>query len=201
MEKRAAITINERNLRKARLLCGVWPLYYGAFTVVAWAAAYNFMPGMDETRTRLFAALLVLTLGLSLAMLYSVLELLLVPLLELFRMSCPSGHYLVGQMFASPKECAVQNRQDTKKYRAAQALAQLLTCGKIGNFFERLGPAYEFSMIFCGFVLATVIPADGLAESLCVFSLFSACGVVSEVGRKFVVAHISAAGQIIPVQK
>lgn len=196
-----AITINEPKLKQARLMCGIWPFFYITATPLAWATVSNIITVLSNmTQKRLWASLSVLTMGASLIMVYALFQFLLIPILELFRMSRPSGHYLVGQIFESPADCLEQNEKDAGKFHAAYALAKLLSCNKIGNFLNTVGPAYEISMIFCGFVLAAAIPMGSVVEALIVFSTFSLYGLAAEFGRRMVISHISEAGQIAPVQ-
>lgn len=198
--KTKAITINEHKLRKARLLCGVWPFFYGVATPFTYMVVSSTITLFNMTQRRLLAVLYILTMGLSMVMVYAIFQFLLEPMKELFRMSRPNGHYLVGQIFESPADCLEQNEKDTGKFHAAYALAKLLSCDKIGNFLNTVGPVYEISMMFSGFVMATAVPLGSVEESLIVFSMFALCGLTAEFGRRMVISHISEAGQIVHAQ-
>ena len=194
--KAKAITINEHKLKKARLLCGIWPFFYGVATPFTYMAVFSIITLSDMAQRRLLVVLYVL----SMVMIYAIFQFLLEPMKELFRMSRPNGHYLVGQIFESPADCLEQNERDTGKFHAAYALAKLLSCDKIGNFLNTVGPVYEISMMFSGFVMATAVPLGSVTESLIVFSMFAFCGLVAESGRRMVISHISEAGQIVHTQ-
>ena len=170
------ITINEPKLKKAMILCGAWPFFYLVATSITWAAVTSAMTLSDMTQKRLGEVLFVLTEGVSLIITcYALSQFLFGPLVKLFRMSLPDGHYLVGQIFESPADCLEQNEKDTAKFRTAQALAELLSCGIIGDFLNSVGPAYEISMMLCGVLLATVFPTGSIAEALIIFSAFALC--------------------------
>ena len=122
------ITINEPKLKKAMILCGAWPFFYLVATSITWAAVTSAMTLSDMTQKRLGEVLFVLTEGVSLIITcYAMSQFLFGPLVKLFRMSLPNGHYLVGQIFESPADCLEQNEKDTAKFRTAQALEELLS--------------------------------------------------------------------------
>ena len=195
------ITINEPKLKKAMILCGAWPFFYLVATSITWAAVTSAMTLSDMTQKRLGEVLFVLTEGVSLIITcYAMSQFLFGPLVKLFRMSLPNGHYLVGQIFESPADCLEQNEKDTAKFRTAQALAELLSCGIIGDFLNSVGPAYEISMMLCGFLLATVFPTGSIVEALIIFSAFALCGLTAGFGRRMVISYISEAGQIVTAQ-
>lgn len=90
--KTKAITINEHKLRKARLLCGVWPFFYGVATPFTYMVVSSTITLFDMAQRRLLAVLYILTMGLSMVMVYAIFQFLLEPMKELFRMSRPNGH-------------------------------------------------------------------------------------------------------------
>ena len=199
--KRQVITINEHKLKKTILLCIMWPFFYIAATPVVWAVVSNIIVPSDMTQRRLLEFLFLFTIGASLGIrIYTLLQALLTPLLELFRMSKPNGHYLVEQVFVSLADCLEQNEKGTEKYHTADALAQFLACCKIGAFLNTAGPVYEISMMICGSVIAIVIPIDSVVEALLVFSVFFLCGSIAGFGQRMVMSHIAEAGQIVHAQ-
>ncbi len=195
--KMRQITINNSKLRKTTLLCIMWPFFYIVATQVVWAVVSNIIVPSDMTQRRLLGFLFLFTIGASLAIrAYTLLQILLTPLLELFRMSRPNGHYLVGQVFVSLADCLEQNEKGTEKYHTADVLAQFLACGKIGAFLNMVAPVYEISMTLCGAIIAVVIPIDSVVKTSLVFSVFFLCASVAGLGRRMVMSHIAEAGQI-----